>query len=111
MPLAPVTIPVTIAASQSVSPVVDLAGLVLCGVFFPAAMTGTTVTVTASPTAAGAFGGVYDSAGVVVPAVTFGANRFQAFNPQTFLGVQFVKLTSNGTEAAERIVTLVTRPG
>jgi hypothetical protein len=88
---------------------VDVAGGILVGFFWPAAMTGTGVTITAAPTLAGTYGSVYDTTDAIVGALTKHNDAYRALDPAVFAGVRFIKFTSSGAEGADRVFTLLVR--
>lgn len=92
--------PVTIANGGTVSAVIPTGGFALCGIAFPAAFTGTTVTFQACDTASGTFLPVYNSAGAV--SYTVAQGRFVAIDPKDFQGVAFLKIVSGSSEGAAR---------
>lgn len=99
---------VTIASGQQTSGAVDLSGCVLVGLDMPSAFTGTTVTFTVSSSQSGTYKTLYkDGANV---SVTVTASRQVVLQPADFAGVRFLKVVSGSAEAAERTITLVTRP-
>lgn len=109
MPLATlrkVTLTILSGASSGVATIGD--GMFV-GFTWPAAFTGTTVTVTASPTLDGTYASVYDSTGTAVGAFTKHLDATQAVDPATFAGVGYVTFTSTGTEGANRAFTLWVR--
>ena len=95
---------VTIANGQTVSTAADLAGASICGVWLPAAFTGTTLTFQASRTVDGTYGAVQ---GVSLTPVA--AGQFVPVDPTKFYGVRFVKVVSGSAEGAARSVILATR--
>lgn len=98
----------TIAVSATTSDTVDLGGCSLIGIFTPSSITGTALK----------FRPVNDS-GTDVPLYTTGgsevsytvaASRYMPIDPDTFRGIQKLKLVSGSAEAAERAITLVVKP-
>lgn len=99
----------TIAASGTTSGEIDLSGTTLCGVFIPASFQGTAITFQAATTTGGTFVTVKDGAGNSV-SKTVGASQYVKLDPSDFAGIQFLKIVSNATESAERVLTLAARP-
>jgi hypothetical protein len=98
---------VTIASSGTESAAVDLRGMTLCGFYLPAALTGTAVSFKASIDNS-TFVTVEDGFGNTV-SKTVSASKAIILNPSDFAGIQYLKLVSNATEAAERTITLALR--
>lgn len=97
-----------IAASGTTSNAVDLEENDLVGVIFPASMTGTSVTITMAASLTGTYNTHYDQSGSAVTiSVVNGSAAID--NLAHTAGLRFIKLVSNGTEAAERTITLVQR--
>lgn len=104
--------PVTIASGGTVSGIVDIGGSTLVGVLFPAAMTGTAVSFKTAylpdDTIANVLP-VYDNAGAAV-SVTKVNSAVCNIPPANVAAVgRQVAVVSNGTEGADRIVTLIVR--
>ena len=102
----------TIASSASLSGSADLGGTTLSGYIMPAAWTAADLTFQGSVDGAN-FSDIYDSFGNEV-SHSVAASRFVALNPADFAGIRYLKIRSGTTgapvnQAAERIVTLVTR--
>lgn len=99
-----------IAANGTTSDTVDLRGATLCGIMVPSAMSNTTITFQAGVVAAalGAVKGT-DNAPISVTCGTAEA-AFYPLDPSDFAGARYVAVVSGGTEAAERVFTLATRP-
>lgn len=104
--------PIAIANGQAASAAIDLSGTDLCGIFFPAAMTGAKLTIQASE----ALNGVYrevqkDEAGGGAFEITVSAGKYAPItNLAITAGLRYIKLVSNATEAADRALVLATRP-
>lgn len=99
---------VTVANGANITPSVDIGAGVLCGIFFPAAMTSATFTVQASPDGV-TFYPVYDpSTGSTVsrPVV---AGGFVPLDPSTFAGFRYLKINVASNEGALRTLTLSIR--
>ena len=80
----------------------------IVGFFFPA-MTGTAITVYASPTSGGTFTQVKDSDNAAVSIVVSGTATYVGLTETeqaALRGCRFIKLESNGTEAADRDITV-----
>jgi hypothetical protein len=104
------TVTLTIPSGQTANAAgVDLGDGMLVGFVWPAAMTGTGVTITAAPTLAGTYGSVYDTTDTIVGALTKHNDAYRALDPAVFAGVRFVKFTSSGAEGADRVFTLLVR--
>lgn len=97
----------TIAISTTTSAAVDLQGYALVGLITPAALTGSTMTFTASPND-GTYTALYNAGGTALSA-TVAASRTILFTPGDFVGVRFIKLVSGSTESAARTITLILR--
>lgn len=93
----------------TVSPEVDLRGYTLVGIFFPAALAGTTVAFQTAPVSGGTFVGIVDGAGADV-SKTVAASKFLPTDPTTFSGIRFLKLVLGAAQTADRTLTLVLRP-
>ena len=92
--------PAVIAISTTTSAAIPTGGTSLVGVMMPAAFTGTAISFTASNTLAGTYNAVVNAAGAVsYPAA---ASQYVAIDPKDFQGITFLKIVSNGTEAAAR---------
>lgn len=108
------TVTVTIANGASLSDEVDVGeGRVLVGILMPAAWTAASMTFQAGAVS-GALGNLYDEYGTEVE-YTVDASRYVAVDIPTFASARYVKVRSgtSGTpvsQAAERTITLVTRP-
>jgi hypothetical protein len=100
--------PVTIESSETKSAEVDLRGTTLCGLYMPAAFTGTTLTFEAATSSGGTFVPVYDELGNQV-SITVSSSRFISLDPAEFAGIQFLKAVSGSSETAARIINLALR--
>lgn len=98
----------TIAISQTDSSEVDLRGMTLCGIHLPAAFTGTALTFKAATASGGTFQSVVDGAGAAV-SKTVAQGQYVKLDPADFAGIQFIKIVSGSSEAAERTLTLALR--
>lgn len=99
----------TIASSATTSGEIDLSGTTLCGIYIPAAFTGTSISFQAASESGGTFVAVKDGAGNSV-SKTVAASQFIKIDPTDFVGVRFLKIVSGSTEAAERTLVLAARP-
>lgn len=102
----------TIASSGSLSGAVDLRGTTLSGYIMPSAWTTADLTFQGSVDGTN-FSALYDSFGNEINHPV-AASRFVALNPADFAGIRYLKIRSGTTgtpvnQAAERIITLVTR--
>lgn len=97
---------VTIASGQTTSQAIDVGEWLIAGIRTPAALTGTTMTFTGATKEAGTYLAIRDSAGTAI-SVTVSADDHIVIEPQTFAGVQWIKLVSGSSEAADREITLV----
>ena len=95
----------TIPTSTTTSTLITLGGFTPVGIYFPAVMTGSTVSFTASPTAGGTFVPVKDATGTLTMVAT-GSLTYVALDPKTFEGINFLKIVSASTEAAARTLIL-----
>jgi ABC-type Fe3+-hydroxamate transport system substrate-binding protein len=95
---------VAIAQSASASSEAESLGLMLVGIVMPAAFTGTELAIHAGATAGGTMA-VYDDVGATVT-VPVGTSRYVNM-AWAKLTAPYVKVVSNGTEAAARTLTLV----
>jgi len=99
---------ITIATSTTVSAAVDLRGMTLCGIYFPAAFTGTTITFQASADNV-TFVPVQDGAGAAI-SKTIAQGQYLKLSPVDFAGIQYLKVVSGSAEAANRTMQLAIRP-
>lgn len=98
----------TIANGQTKSGAIDLDFATLCGIFLPAAFTGTALTFEASATETGTFVPVVDGAGASV-SKTVAQGQYVYLDPAIFAGLRFIKVVSGSSEGAARSLTLATR--
>jgi hypothetical protein len=98
----------TIASGQTTSGEIALGGTVPAGVFLPAAFTGTALSFQASPVSGGTYGAL-QSAGTT-SSLACAAGVYVGVDRNVFSGVRFLKIVSNASEAAQRTLTLATRP-
>lgn len=100
--------PATIASGASESGAIDLNGTSIVGIYTPATMTGTSLSLKAATGEAGTYVQVEDGAGNLLSKTISGA-EYVPFNPADTVGVQFVKIVSSGIEGADRSLTLALR--
>lgn len=105
---------VTILSGATQSNAIDIPddyGVV--GVHMPAAFTGTSLTIQVAPTLTGTYGAAQSSNTATTAhsiAVTAGQYAPITENIAIVAGWRFLKLTSNGAEAADRVIKLAIRP-
>ena len=99
--------PIVIDSSETTSAEVDCRGMTLCGVYMPAAFTGTALSFEASADGT-TFVSVEDGDGSAV-SKTVSASKYIKLDPADFAGVRFIKVVSGSTESAERTLTLALR--
>lgn len=99
-----------IASSGDTSAAVDVNGTTVCGIYTPSALTGDTLSFEAAQASDGTFVPVKDDEGneYTVTVATSEAG-FYYIPPAILSGVQFLKVKSSGTEAAERTFKLAVR--
>lgn len=98
-----------ILSGQTVSAEIDLYGTQLTGLFMPAAFTGTTIKIHTAPTSGGMFIPVQSSGSDY--SLTVAASKYVPVeNLALVAGIRFIKLVSGSSEAADRTITLSTRP-
>lgn len=98
---------VTIAINASTSSSLDLGANGFVGFIIPSAFTGTAVTFTGSIDDS-TFTALYNADNSAF-SITVSASRYYCLNPADFLGMRYVRLVSNGSEAAARTITVITR--
>lgn len=94
---------VVIPSGGTTSSPADLAGYTLVGMKY-GTMTGTAITYTMSETKTGTYVAVKNSSGAV--STTVADDEYLALDPANFRGIQYIKLVSGSSEAADRTVTL-----
>lgn len=97
-----------IQAGDTFSNALDLHGTALIGLSIPAGFTGSSLTVHSATT----FGGTYQQVRNTdnSPAtITCAAGFYYALVPFDLAGCRFIKLESNASQAADCLMTLVTR--
>ena len=102
------TTTVTLLSGQTVSPAVDLFGCSLCGLIFPAAFTGATVTFQVSPDNV-TYYALNDSANAAI-SLTVTVSKAYSFSNTVFRGFRFIKIVSASSEGADRIITIQALP-
>lgn len=98
----------TINSGETVSNVVDLVGMTLCGFYMPTTFTGTAITFQASGDKGQTYLNVEDGAGSNV-SKTVSASKYIKIDPSDFAGIQYLKLVSGATEGADRNIILALR--
>ena len=106
----PEIITATIAASGTTSGAINLSGLQVVAIDMPAALTGTTMTFTASTTLDGTYDGVQEIGGAAAYSITIAASKWVGVDIRVFAGIPFLKLVSGSTEAAARTFNVICRP-
>lgn len=95
-----------IASGQQESAAINCGGMALCGIFLPAAFTGTTLTFEASQAIDGTFIAVKNTTSGTSLSYTVAANTYCALDPKDFQGIHFLKIKSGSSEAADRTLIL-----
>jgi hypothetical protein len=93
---------VVIANGDTESGVINTGGMCLCGIFLPAAFTGTALTFEACDTSAGTFVPVMSTTSGTALSYTVAQGTYCAVDPKDFQGIRFLKLISGSSEAAAR---------
>lgn len=99
----------TIAASGTTSDTVDCTRNSLVAIITPSALTGTSLTFTASIDGS-TFVAVREVGGASAYTVTMAASQYIPLDPRVFAGMQHVRLVSGSTEASARSISCVLRP-
>lgn len=99
---------VTITAAGTLSAAADLEGRTPVGVFLPATFTGTVLNFHTATSLAGTYAEMQDGAGAAY-AVTVAAGKYVPLDPSKFAGMRYLKIESDQTEAADRVITLALR--
>lgn len=102
----------TIASSASLSDAIDLGGTTLSGYIMPATWTAANITFQASVDGTN-FYNLYDQFGNEVTNVV-STSRFVCLTPSDMASIRYIKIRSGSSstpvaQAAERLITLVTR--
>jgi hypothetical protein len=100
----------TIASSGTTSDAINLSGLQVVAIDMPAAVTGTTMTFTASSSLGGTYDTVTEVGGASTYSITLAASKWTAVDVRVFAGIPFLKLVSGSAEAATRTFSLICRP-
>lgn len=102
---------VTIANGATTSDAISLEGYQIVAIQTPSAMTGTSLSFTTPYGDGSTYIAVYDDTNTqVTVTIATGASRHYELSPAKYVSMDTVKVVSNGTEAAERTLYLVTRP-
>lgn len=91
----------TIASGGDTSDAIDLQGFSPCGILLRG-FTGTALTFLACDTIGGTYVPMKSTTGGSALSYTVAQNTFAALDPKDFEGVQFLKIKSGATEAADR---------
>lgn len=97
-----------IAASGTASSEIPANGLLITGIFFPPAFTGTSVTFEAAVRSGGPFYAMVDGAGSSLSR-TISAGAYLPLDPALFAGVNFLRVVSGSAEGATRHLLLSVR--
>lgn len=98
---------VIIASGQTASATIDCRKQQLVGFYTPAALTGTTWSLQSSHDGVNFFTALDEGDTYSKP---MAASRYISVKPSLTAGMQFVKIVSGSTEAAQRSLVVVTRP-
>ena len=98
----PTTATMTIAAGASTSDALDITNVLHAGFFIPSAFTGTAVSFTVCDTFDGTYMEVKTNANAAI-APTVNVSKAYPFRSEV-MDFNFVKIVSNGTEAAARTI-------
>lgn len=96
---------ITIASSAQESSQLDTGGLTLCGIFLPAAFTGTALTFEGCPDSGGTFVAVKSTTSGTTLSYTVAQGTYCALDPKDFQGLRFIKIKSGSSEGASRTLT------
>lgn len=99
-----------IPTGQTTSQQVDLSGVDPCGLFLPAAFTGTALKFLAAPASDGTFLPLKDGSGNDYALVVSAGSYVIIPDLQAFAGVRWLRLVSSATEAADRSIVIAARP-
>jgi len=98
---------IDISENATTSTIVETDGLLVSGIIFPAAMTGTTVTFLVSSTnSGGSFKALKETDGTSV-SYTVSADAHVRVDPSGWAGVGALKIVSGSSEAADRVINIV----
>ena len=98
-----------IASSDTTGAEVDLVGTQLVGFIMPAAITGTSITITMSDDTGGTFVTVQDGAGADLSFAVAASKYIPIPSLALTTGLRYIKIVSNASEGAQRTIKLVTR--
>lgn len=101
-------VPTTIANAATVSASINLMGATLCGIYLPAAFTGTSLSFQAAATLEGTYQTIQRNGGDYT--LTVAQGKYVVLDPAVFAGVQFMKVVSGSSEGALRTLNLAVRP-
>lgn len=96
------TLEVIISSGQTESAILDTGGSILCGVFIPASFTGTAISFETAETKAGTYVPVAATTDGGTLTYTVAAGTYCAIDPKDTAGIQFLKIKSGSSEAADR---------
>jgi len=100
---------VVVAASGTNSSAIDLRGFALCGIFTPASLEATSLTLQESPDSGATWFPMHDASGTLL-AIPCGASRKINLNPADFAGVGVVRVVlGTAASGASRTLTLIAR--
>ena len=109
-------IPITIAASASLSGAVNLKGFVIVGIIVPTGWTAANITLKASRDGGNTYYPVFDDSGneVVITVTSTGGYYITLANFQKVSGLNYIKVqsgtnASNVTQTSQMVLTLVCR--
>lgn len=98
----------TIASGGDTTTVLDIYGTSLLGLYIPASFEGSAITLLASDSVNGSFVGVNSNGSAF--SLPVAASKYIAIeNLHITAGLRFIKLVSNNTVAADRVIKLATR--
>lgn len=109
------TFSLTIANGTSLSPSLSLGALRMVGIVLPSSWTTANLTFQMSPDGGTTWVEVQDGAGNAV-SVTAAANIFAQVNPQTWMGINQIKIRSGTSgvpvnQGADRVLTIIADSG
>lgn len=100
----------SIASGQTVGDSEDVSGCTLTAIEIPVALTGASITFTASQTEGGTYYTVRKEDGTAYTiSGTTNAGYFKV-DPLQFTGIRFLKVVSASAEGSTRTINLITRP-
>jgi hypothetical protein len=101
---------VTILSGATQSTAIDITHQTIVGFRYPAAFTGTSISVQEGTNTSGTFNTVIDPTTGADISVAAAAGKTATIAPQALACVQYARVTSNAAEGADRVVTVITRP-